>query len=74
MNTFHNQYNNQVKLFNNKIRANLAEYYFLEDLEELGKIKSFNTNSAYINEKYHIRFSKIINEIENDVNLKKFYI
>lgn len=29
---------------------------------------------GWINEKYHIRFSKIINEIENDVNLKKFYI
>ena len=55
MNTFHTQYNSQVKLFNNKIRANLAEYYFLEDFEELGKIKSFNTSSAYINEKYHIK-------------------
>ena len=59
MNTFHNQYNNQVKLFNNKIRANLAEYYFLEDLEELGKIKSFDTNKYFINEKYQIKVKYI---------------
>ena len=80
MNTFHNQYNNQVKLFNNKIRANLAEYYFLEDLEELGKIKSFNTNSAYINEKYHIKIKymarnkKIYNKIYPRENFRDKYI
>ena len=55
MRTFHNQSNSQVKAFNNKISPNLAEYYFLEDVEELGKIKSFNTNKYYINEKYHIK-------------------
>ena len=80
MNTFHNQYNNQVKLFNNKIRANLAEYYFLEDLEELGKIKSFNTNSAYINEKYHIKIKymarnkKIYNKVYPRENFRDKYI
>ena len=58
-NTFHTKNNNQVKIFNNKIKANLPEYYFLEDLEELGKIKSFNTNTAYINEKYHIKIKYI---------------
>ena len=55
MRTFHNQSNSQVKAFNNKISPNLAEYYFLEDIEELGKIKSFNINKYYINEKYHIK-------------------
>ena len=59
MKTFHTKSNSQVKLFNNKIIPNLAEYYFLEDLEELGKIKSFNTNTAYINEKYHIKIKYI---------------
>ena len=44
MKTFHTKSNSQVKLFNNKIIPNLAEYYFLEDLKELGKIKSFNIN------------------------------
>ena len=55
MKTFYNKDNNQVKSFNNKISSNLAEYYFLDDLEELGKIKSFNTNKLYINEKYHLK-------------------
>ena len=59
MQTFNKKYDNQVKAFNNKISGNLAEYYFLEDLEELGKIKSFNTNKYYINQKYHIKIKYI---------------
>ena len=59
MKNFHTQYNPQVKLFNNKIKTNLAEYYFLESIEELGKIKSFNTNLAYINEKYCLKIKYI---------------
>ena len=41
MKTFYNKDNNQVKSFNNKISSNLAEYYFLDDLEELGKIEEY---------------------------------
>ena len=59
MRTFHNQYNSQVKSFNNKIIPYLTEYYFLEDSEALGKIKSFNTNKYYINEKYHLKIKYI---------------
>ena len=79
-NTFHTKNNNQVKIFNNKIKANLPEYYFLEDLEELGKIKSFNTNSAYINEKYHIKIKymarnkKIYNKVYPRENFRDKYI
>ena len=47
------------KSFNGKIIPNLAEYYFLEDLEELGKIKSFDTNKYFINEKYQIKVKYI---------------
>ena len=59
MRTFHNQHNSQVKSFNDKIIPNLAEYYYLEDLEELGKVKSFNINKYYINEKYHLKIKYI---------------
>ena len=59
MKNFHTQYNPQVKLFNNKIKTNLTEYYFLENIEELGKIRSFNTNLAYINEKYCLKIKYI---------------
>ena len=59
MRTFHNQHNSQVKSFNDKIIPYLAEYYYLEDLEELGKVKSFNINKYYINEKYHLKMKYI---------------
>ena len=59
MKNFHTQYNPQVKIFNNKIKTNLTEYYFLENIEELGKIKSFNTSLAYINEKYCLKIKYI---------------
>ena len=59
MRTFPNQHNSQVKSFNDKIIPYLAEYYYLEDLEELGKVKSFNINKYYINEKYHLKMKYI---------------
>ena len=59
MRTFHNQHNSQIKSFNDKIIPYLAEYYYLEDLEELGKVKSFNINKYYINEKYHLKMKYI---------------
>ena len=59
MRTFHNQHNSQVKSFNDKIIPYLAEYYYLEDLEEVGKVKSFNINKYYINEKYHLKMKYI---------------
>ena len=59
MRTFNKKPNSQIKTFNGKIIPNLAEYYFLEDLEELGKIKSFDTNKYYINEKYQIKVKYI---------------
>ena len=59
MRTFNKKPNSQIKSFNGKIIPNLAEYYFLEDLEELGKIKSFDTNKYYINEKYQIKVKYI---------------
>ena len=59
MRTFNKKPNSQIKTFNGKIIHNLAEYYFLEDLEELGKIKSFDTNKYYINEKYQIKVKYI---------------
>ena len=59
MRTFHNQHDSQVKSFNEKIIPHLAEYYYLEDLEELGKVKSFNINKYYINEKYHLKIKYI---------------
>ena len=59
MRTFNKKPNSQIKSFNGKIIPNLAEYYFLEDLEELGKIKSFDTNKYFINEKYQIKVKYI---------------
>ena len=59
MRTFNKKPNSQIKTFNGKIIPNLAEYYFLEDLEELGKIKSFDTNKYFINEKYQIKVKYI---------------
>ena len=59
MRTFHKKPNSQIKSFNGKIIPKLAEYYFLEDLEELGKIKSFDTNKYFINEKYQIKVKYI---------------
>ena len=59
MRTFYNEPNNQVKAYNDKIISNLEEYYYLDGIESMGKIKAINLKSVYINEKYHIKIKYI---------------
>ena len=59
MRTFYNEPNNQVKSYNDKIIQNLAEYYYLDGIESMGKIKAINLKSVYLNEKYHIKIKYI---------------
>ena len=59
MRTFNKNPISQIKSFNEKIIPHLPEYYFLEDLIELGKIKASNINKYYINEKYQIKVKYI---------------
>ena len=59
MRTFQKNPISQIKSFNEKIIPHLPEYYFLEDLIELGKIKASNINKYYINEKYQIKVKYI---------------
>ena len=47
MKTFNKNPISQIKSFNEKIIPHLPEYYFLEDLIELGKIKASNINKYY---------------------------
>ena len=59
MKTFHKQQDNPVKSYNDKIISNLAEYYYLDGRESMGKLKAINTKIVYLNEKYHIRIKYI---------------
>ena len=59
MRTFYNEPNNQVKSYNDKIISNLEEYYYLDSIESIGKIKAINLKSVYLNEKYHIKLKYI---------------
>ena len=40
MRTFYNEPNQQVKSYNDKIMPNLVEYYYLDGIESMGKIKA----------------------------------
>ena len=55
MKTFNHEPNSQVFEYNEKIKSNLTEYYLLETIETIEKIKSVNLKCTYLNEKYHIR-------------------
>ena len=59
MKTFYNEPNNQVKSYNDKIISNLEEYYYLDGLESMGKIKAINLKTVYLNEKYHLKIKYI---------------
>ena len=59
MRTFYNEPNNQVKSYNDKIISNLEEYYYLDGIESMGKIKAINLKSVYLNEKYHLKLKYI---------------
>ena len=59
MKTFYNEPNNQVKAYNDKIISNLVEYYYLDGIESIGKIKAINLKSVYLNEKYHLKLKYI---------------
>ena len=55
MKTFYQEPDSQVFQYNQKIKSNLSEYYLLEKIETIEKIKSINLKTTYLNEKYHIR-------------------
>ena len=55
MRTFYSQPAEQIKRYNNKIMPLLSEYYFLDGIESMGKIKAINFKSMYLNEKYHVK-------------------
>ena len=59
MKTFYKEPNNQVKSYNDKIISNLEEYYYLDGLESMGKIKAINLKTVYLNEKYHLKIKYI---------------
>ena len=59
MRTFYNEPNQQVKSYNDKIMPNLIEYYYLDGIESMGKIKAINIKSIFLNEKYHIKIKYI---------------
>ena len=55
MKTFYQEPDSQVFQYNQKIKSNLSEYYLLEKIETIEKIKSVNLKTTYLNEKYHIK-------------------
>ena len=60
--TFYNHPSEQVRAYNDKIRSNLCEYYYLDGLDSMGNIKAININnikSVYLNEKYHLKIKYI---------------
>ena len=59
MKTFYNEPNQQVKSYNDKIISNLVEYYYLDGIESMGKIKAINLKTVFLNEKYHIKIKYI---------------
>ena len=59
MKTFYKEHLNQVKSYNDKIISNLEEYYYLDGLESMGKIKAINLKTVYLNEKYHLKIKYI---------------
>ena len=59
MKKFYNEPNYQVKSYNDKIISNIEEYYYLDGIESIGKIKAINLKSVYLNEKYHLKIKYI---------------
>ena len=77
--TFYNQPNEQVRAYNDKIRANLCEYYYLDGIDSMGNIKAINIKSLYLNEKYHLKIKytsggKIFSRVYPRESLRGKYI
>ena len=77
--TFYNQPNEQVRAYNEKISSKLCEYYYLDGIESMGKIKAVNLKSVYLNEKYHLKIKytsggKIYSRVYPRESLRDKYI